>query len=110
MDFHTELILIAPKNWICNYLLNMLILQQIINTMNTITTITELPDDIIKIILRRVIVSSSIEAYFCINTRFTDILNNMSKKYGEYDNFYCLACSNRHIPIGTRKQKAAIAN
>ncbi len=56
----------------------MLIIQQIINTMNAITTITDLPDHIIKIILRRVIVSSSIEAYSCINTRFTNIcLKNM---------------------------------
>ncbi len=65
--------------------------------MDTIATINDLPDDILKIILRRVIVSSNIEAYFCINKRFTNILNNMSKKYGECDNFYCLVCSTRHF-------------
>ncbi len=59
---------------------------------NRITTINDLPDDVIKIILRRLIVNVNMQLYFCINKRFTNILNCMSKRYNYCDYVSCSIC------------------
>ncbi len=59
---------------------------------NQITTINDLPNDVIKIILRRVIVTIDTEQYFFINKRFTVICNSMSQKYKRNKHFCCLIC------------------
>ncbi len=59
---------------------------------NQITTINDLPDDVIKIILRMAIVSLNFRSYFCINKRFNKILDCMAKKYNKNDNYCCIIC------------------
>ncbi len=63
--------------------------------MKSNTTINELPNDVIKIILRRVIVTFDTEQYFFISKRFTTICNSMAQKYKRNNHFCCLICRDR---------------
>ncbi len=55
-------------------------------------TIYDLPYDILKIILRMVIVGPNTGAYFCVNKFFNNTLNGMAKKYTLDDKFCCVIC------------------
>jgi hypothetical protein len=61
--------------------------------LNSNTTINDLPNDIFRYILRRLIVSPNMELYFFINKRINGILNNMSKKYKRDRHYCCIICN-----------------
>ncbi len=72
---------------------------------NQITTINDLPNDVIKIILRRVVVSFNSEQYFFINKRFNTICSNMAQMYEYNKNFYCFICRDASYHPPYLKQK-----
>jgi len=59
--------------------------------MNVIT-FDDLPYDVIRIILRIVILGPNIPSYFCVNKTFNYVLNSMCKKYTKPNKFYCIVC------------------
>ncbi len=67
------------------------------------TTINDVPNDVIKIILRMVIVSLNVRSYFCVNKRFEYILNCMSKKCKLADIEHCIICYQKQNIFGQPK-------